>query len=262
MGRLPSALQAPLCGSLWRLLHPAIAEVRMPPTASFSLSAMPMESTISTQDGFLQTTNAEFIGWYYDLREEIGEQTVVYYCIENNTCKILSGSRCFSPHRGDRCQAWRGSALYKPMPEPRWISMHVLRRRFEPLNRQGRIVLNQAEEWQPPYETLEEQFLMIALSSQPLPMVLTASRGLCGRSTSDLLATMLMPSSSAREAVTPRDIKSYGILDNRRALRPTPYRENVEAITGGDDTIVLASIDGAIQEGKRVPRPLRLQGYL
>lgn len=45
-------------------------------------------------------------------------------------------------------------------------------------------------------------------------------------------------------------------------LKTHLYRENVEAITGGDDTIVLASIDGAIQEAKGVPRPLRLQGYL
>lgn len=33
-------------------------------------------------------------------------------------------------------------------------------------------------------------------------------------------------------------------------LKTHLYRENVEAITGGDDTIVLASIDGAIQEAK------------
>lgn len=84
----------------------------------------------------------------------------------------------------------------------------------EPLNRQGRIVLNQARRSNPHMETAG-QFLMIApkLSCDGPDCIEGA---VWQESTSDLLATMLMPSSSARSS-NPRDIKSYGILDNRRA---------------------------------------------
>lgn len=110
----------------------------------------------------LQTTNAEFIGWYYDLREEIGDQTVVYYCIENNTLQDPFWEQVLQPLNVE-IGAKRGGVV--PIQADTRAKMDKYARieaSLEPLNRQGRIVLNQVEEGNPHMKRLEEQFLMIA----------------------------------------------------------------------------------------------------
>lgn len=113
--------------------------------------------------GYLQqTTNAEFIGWYYDIRERLGNQTVVYYCIENNSLQDPFWEQVLQPLNVE-IGAKRGGVV--PIIADTRAKMDKYARieaSLEPLNRQGRLVLNQAEQGNPHMKRLEEQFLMIA----------------------------------------------------------------------------------------------------
>lgn len=108
-----------------------------------------------------QTTNADFISWYYDLREEIGDRTVVYYCIENNTLQDPFWEQVLQPLNVEM-GAKRGGVV--PIMADSRAKMDKYARieaMLEPLNRQGRLILNQDESGNPHMKRLEEQFLMI-----------------------------------------------------------------------------------------------------
>ena len=119
--------------------------------------------------GYLQqTTNAEFIGWYYDLREELGDQTVVYYFVENNSLQDPFWEQVLQPLNVEMGAKRGGVVPIKADARAKMDKYARIEATLEPLNRQGRLILNEAERGNPHMKRLEEQFLMIA-PSLPAP---------------------------------------------------------------------------------------------
>lgn len=119
--------------------------------------------------GYLQqTTNADFINWYYDLRDQLGRETVVYYCIENNSLQDPFWEQVLQPLNVEIGEGRGGVVPIIADTRAKIDKYARIEATLEPLNRQGRLILNTDEKSNPHMQRLEEQFLMIA-PSLPAP---------------------------------------------------------------------------------------------
>ena len=111
--------------------------------------------------GFIDhTTNAEFVDWYYALRDYVANRTQLYYFIENNTLQNPFYEQVFIPLFIDR---GRESGLIGITPDERKKpdKFSRIEGNLEPMNRLGRLVLNEEEKGNPHMQRLVEQFLLV-----------------------------------------------------------------------------------------------------
>lgn len=107
-------------------------------------------------------SNATFTDWFYDLRDWIGNTKVqVLYYIENNSLQNPFYEQVFKPLFTAKGQTLgyipiRGDNRKKPDKFDR------IEGNLEPLNRDGRLILNIREKSNPNMKRLEEQFLAVA----------------------------------------------------------------------------------------------------
>jgi phage terminase large subunit-like protein len=102
-----------------------------------------------------QTTTAKMIDWHYDIQDLVAQKNTVYYYIESNFMqdtfleefRKAGKSRGYIPINGDDRK--------KPDKFTR------IEATLEPLNRQNRLILNEAERDNPHMRRLEEQFKAI-----------------------------------------------------------------------------------------------------
>lgn len=102
-----------------------------------------------------QTSTKQMIDWHYDIQAFVGDKTTVYYYIESNFMQdtFLEEFRKAGKDRGHI--AINGDDRKKPDKFSR------IEATLEPLNRQGRLILNEDERKNPHMQRLEEQFLAI-----------------------------------------------------------------------------------------------------
>lgn len=111
--------------------------------------------------GYLDhVVNDEYVNWYYYLKDFVGEKTQVYNYIENNTLQDPFYEQVFIPLFATKAQ---GNGYIGILPDDRKKpdKFSRIEGNLEPLNRQGRLILNEAEKGNPYMKRLEEQFLLV-----------------------------------------------------------------------------------------------------
>lgn len=110
-------------------------------------------------NGYLeQATNAKFVNWHWDLDEYVKDKVTVYNYIENNSLQDPFYEQVYLP-LFDQVGKVRGKHIY-PTPDSRKKPDKFTRIEgtLEPLNRLGKLILNEAERNNPHMMRLEEQF--------------------------------------------------------------------------------------------------------
>lgn len=124
-----------------------------------------LKQTFYVIRGFLaRETNANYIEWFYQLREYVGDQTAVYCYQENNSLQDPFFEQVFQPLLREANQH-RGSDLYiigdtRKKPE----KASRIEANLEPLDRNALLVFNSAEKDNPHMKELVDQFKLFELT--------------------------------------------------------------------------------------------------
>lgn len=119
------------------------------------------EASLYVITGFLDhVTNAEFVDWFYAIKTKTGERTQVYNYIENNTLQDPFYEQVFIPLFVEAAKD-KGMIGITPDERKKPDKFSRIEGNLEPLNRQGRLILNEAEKGNPHMDRLAEQFLLV-----------------------------------------------------------------------------------------------------
>lgn len=111
-----------------------------------------------------QALNAEFIEWYVKLLEFVGGKTTVYCYMENNKLQDPFFQQVFKPLVA-KVRKEHNIALYiRGDEEKKTDKATRIEANLEPLNREGNLILNQAEHDNPHMRELDDQFRLFTLS--------------------------------------------------------------------------------------------------
>lgn len=111
--------------------------------------------------GYLDlATNAQFIDWLYDLRDEVDEGVQVRYLVENNSLQDPFFEQVLQPLLTE-ASATRGIIPLRPDTRKKPDKFDRIEGNLEPLNRTGRLILNINQKHNPHMVRLEEQFLLL-----------------------------------------------------------------------------------------------------
>lgn len=111
-----------------------------------------------------QALNADFIGWYASLLEYVGGKSTVYCYMENNKLQDPFFQQVFRPLVA-KVRKERGISLFiRPDEAKKTDKATRIEANLEPLNREGNMILNEAERDNPHMKELEEQFKLFTLS--------------------------------------------------------------------------------------------------
>lgn len=111
--------------------------------------------------GYLDhVTNAEFVEWFYGIREYVGDRTQVYNFIENNTLQNPFYEQVFIPLFESKAKT-DGFIGITPDNRKKPDKFSRIEGNLEPLNRLGNLILNEREKDNPHFVRLEEQFLLV-----------------------------------------------------------------------------------------------------
>lgn len=120
------------------------------------------EGILYVISGFLDSvTNADYVSWYYLLKEFSREKTQVYNYIENNSLQDPFYEQVFIPLFSQAAKE-RGVLIpITPDDRKKPDKFSRIEGNLEPLNRAGRLVLNEKERDNPHMQRLEEQFKLV-----------------------------------------------------------------------------------------------------
>ena len=104
--------------------------------------------------------NDEFVNWYYYLRDYVAGRTQVYNYIENNKLQDPFYEQVFIPLFSGKGLT-RGHIGIIPDTRCKPEKFDRIEGNLEPLNRQGKLILNADERDNPNMKRLEEQFLLV-----------------------------------------------------------------------------------------------------
>lgn len=111
--------------------------------------------------GYLDhVVNDEYVNWYYYLRDYVNEACQVYYFIENNKLQDPFYEQVFLPLFSAKGQK-EGFIPISPDTRKKPEKFDRIEGNLEPLNRQGKLILNIDEKDNPHMKRLEEQFLLL-----------------------------------------------------------------------------------------------------
>lgn len=107
------------------------------------------------------TSNANFVQWHYDLYDYVSNRTQLNYAIENNTLQDPFYEQVFMPLFAQRAKETGLTLSISPDSRKKPDKFARIEGNLEPLNRNGQLVLNEAEKGNPHMQRLEEQFLAV-----------------------------------------------------------------------------------------------------
>lgn len=115
--------------------------------------------------GFLaRETNANFIGWYFDLEHFVGGKTNVYWYMENNKLQDPFFNQVFKPLLRDECKA-RGRQLFIRGDERKKTDKATrIEANLEPIDRNCQWIFNEEEKDNPMMQELITQFKLFELT--------------------------------------------------------------------------------------------------
>lgn len=112
--------------------------------------------------GFLDNIgNEQFVQWFYDIRDIVGDKTQVYYVIENNTLQDPFYEQVFMPLFAAYAKKTGFTLPISPDTRKKPDKFARIEGNLEPLNRAGKLILNETEKNNPHMVRLEEQFLAV-----------------------------------------------------------------------------------------------------
>lgn len=112
--------------------------------------------------GYLDhVTNDEFTQWFYSLRDFVAGKTQIYNYIENNTLQNPFYEQVFRPLFFEKSKT-QGFIGITPDERVKPDKFSRIEGNLEPLNRESRLILNEAERDNPNMKRLEEQFLLVS----------------------------------------------------------------------------------------------------
>lgn len=113
--------------------------------------------------GFLDhVVNAEFVEWYYLLKQYVGDKTQVYNYIENNTMQDPFYEQVFIPLFVSAAKEKGEQIGIIPDTRKKPDKFARIEGNLEPLNRMGNLIFNEAENGNPHMKRLEEQFKLVS----------------------------------------------------------------------------------------------------
>lgn len=108
--------------------------------------------------------NAEFIDWYVQLLESVGDTVPVYCYMENNRLQDPFFQQVFRPLVA-KVRRERGIQLYiRPDERKKTDKATRIEANLEPMNRAGDLILNEAERDNPHMKELADQFSLFTMS--------------------------------------------------------------------------------------------------
>lgn len=108
--------------------------------------------------------NAEFIDWYVKLLDYVGGRSSVYCYMENNKLQDPFFQQVFKPLVA-KVRRERNISLYITGDEEKKTDKATrIEANLEPMNREGNLILNEAERDNPHMKELEEQFKLFTLT--------------------------------------------------------------------------------------------------
>ncbi len=111
--------------------------------------------------GYLDhVVNADFVNWYYDLKNFAPQNVQVYNYIENNTLQGPFYEQVFIPLFAEAAKT-KGMIGIVPDERKKPDKFSRIEGTLEPLNRLGNLIMNEAEKGNPHMKRLEEQFLLV-----------------------------------------------------------------------------------------------------
>lgn len=126
-----------------------------------------LAGTLYVIRGFLDRgSNAEFIDWYAQLSEFVGDKTTVYSFIENNKLQDPFYQQVFKPivaQRRKELEATGRTLHILPDEKKKTDKATRIEAHLEPLNRNGQLVFNEAERKNPHMQRLTDQFSMFTM---------------------------------------------------------------------------------------------------
>ena len=119
--------------------------------------------------GFLaHETNANFIGWYFELDKYVAKKTNVYWYIENNKLQDPFYQQVFKPLLRDECAKRKTQLFIREDTRKKTDKATRIEANLEPLDRLGNIIFNEEEKDNPHMQELINQFKLFELS-MPYP---------------------------------------------------------------------------------------------
>ena len=111
--------------------------------------------------GYLDhVVNDEYVNWYYYIHDYVGDKCQVFYFIENNKLQDPFYEQVFLPLFAAKGQE-KGFIPISPDTRKKPEKFDRIEGNLEPLNRQGKLILNIDEKDNPHMQRLEEQFLLL-----------------------------------------------------------------------------------------------------
>jgi hypothetical protein len=108
--------------------------------------------------------NAEFIDWYVQLLDYVGGRTPVYCYMENNKLQDPFFQQVFKPLVA-KVRREQGISLYIRGDEQKKTEKATrIEANLEPINREGNLILNEAERDNPHMKELEDQFRLFTMT--------------------------------------------------------------------------------------------------
>lgn len=107
-----------------------------------------------------RATNDEFIDWFFEFRDFVGERCPVYFYIENNSLQDPFYEQVFMPLIAKKMKT-KGSIGITPDREKKADKYTRIEATMEPINREGRLILNEDEKGDPDMKALDEQFVCV-----------------------------------------------------------------------------------------------------
>ena len=115
--------------------------------------------------GFLaRETNANFIGWYFELNKYVGGKTTVYYYIENNKLQDPFYQQVFKPLLRDEVERRKTQLYIKGDERKKTDKATRIEANLEPIDRNCQWVFNEEEENNPMMQELRNQFKLFELT--------------------------------------------------------------------------------------------------
>lgn len=112
--------------------------------------------------GFLdRVTNAQYVEWYYYIKEYVKDKNVIYNYIENNTLQNPFYEQVFIPLFLEASKRHMYHIGIIPDEREKPDKFSRIEGNLEPINRLGNMILNEAEKDNPHMIRLKEQFLLV-----------------------------------------------------------------------------------------------------
>lgn len=109
-----------------------------------------------------RATNADFVDWFYDINEQLnGSSAQIYNYIENNKLQDPFYQQVFIPLFVSKAKEKGHFLNIVPDARVKPDKFSRIEGNLEPLNRNGRLIFNEAEKNNPHMQRLQEQFLLL-----------------------------------------------------------------------------------------------------